>query len=245
MPCRAPRSGDGRCCGESVVSTHANRDPKGIELEGVQYLLVQRTARLRRRRSSDQIAQGRRRESHRVAIVADEAVHQEAIEHQRGRRLDSFEETERLHRDRSTASSGRLQNRSAVLVQLDQSCRQLSDSLVTGIVDRHVKGMPGFKREIKEIHEKRAKRKWMLSRPLKAYNGTYRNELQGTVVVTSTDGTLEVQAGNLHCVTTAYERPETARVELIPGDGQVIAFRPEKGDVKRISIGRKVYERVN
>jgi hypothetical protein len=53
-----------------------------------------------------------------------------------------------------------------------------------------------------------------------------------------------VRAGRLHCVATAYEKPETMRVELVPGTGQIAAFAPEDGAVETVSIGGDVYARV-
>jgi len=115
-----------------------------------------------------------------------------------------------------------------------------ADSLTTQLVtQKHA-----FAARMAAELEARAKRKWMLSRPLAAYGGTYRNPLHGTLVVTSREDALEVRIGNLHGMATAFERPETARVELEPGSGRVIAFRPETGTVDRVVIGDVTYERV-
>jgi CubicO group peptidase (beta-lactamase class C family) len=89
-----------------------------------------------------------------------------------------------------------------------------------------------------------AKRKWMLSRPREAYAGTYASDLWGTVEITAENGELVVRAGRLQCVATAFEKPETMRVELVPGTGQVAAFAPEDGAVETLSIGGDVYARV-
>jgi hypothetical protein len=66
----------------------------------------------------------------------------------------------------------------------------------------------------------------------------------GTVEITAESGELVVRAGRLHCVATAYEKPETMRVELVPGTGQIAAFAPEDGAVETVSIGGDVYARV-
>lgn len=91
--------------------------------------------------------------------------------------------------------------------------------------------------------ESRARREWMLSRPLDAYTGTFVNDLWGTVEVSEQDGRLAVRTGNLRCVTTAYEKPETARIELVPGNGMVIAFEPQEGEVEQVRIDGDVYVR--
>jgi CubicO group peptidase (beta-lactamase class C family) len=89
-----------------------------------------------------------------------------------------------------------------------------------------------------------AARAWMLSRPLEAYAGTYASDVWGTVVVTEEDEGLRVTAGNLHCRAEAYVKPETIRVELLPGRGEVIRFEPETGEVDRLFWGRNAFERI-
>ena len=75
---------------------------------------------------------------------------------------------------------------------------------------------------------KRAARPSMLAKPLAAYAGRYCNADYGAVTVSVT-GTpsgpaLSVRLGHLHAVAEPFTRPETVRVELIPNDGQSIAF---------------------
>ena len=72
----------------------------------------------------------------------------------------------------------------------------------------------------------RAERTWQLSLSPSAYAGAFEHPHYGTIVVEAgTDAEpLAVRFGRLHAVATPFTRPETARVELIPGRGQVIQF---------------------
>ncbi len=92
---------------------------------------------------------------------------------------------------------------------------------------------------------KRAARTWALSRPLGDYVGRYANSLYGTVEIGEHEGRLNVRLGNLSCVSEPYERPETMRVELVPGSGRVLRFEPETGPVERIQLDGDTYERVD
>ncbi|NNE07221.1 MAG: beta-lactamase family protein, partial [Gemmatimonadetes bacterium] len=101
-----------------------------------------------------------------------------------------------------------------------------------------------YQQQMRDEFEKRAARKWMLARDYGAYAGTYYSDLWGTFVVEHEGGALRVRAGNLHCTATAYEKPETARLELVPGSGIVMRFEPETGPVERVVVDGDVYERV-
>jgi CubicO group peptidase (beta-lactamase class C family) len=89
----------------------------------------------------------------------------------------------------------------------------------------------------------RAGRTWQLSRPFSAYTGTYHNAGYGTMVVESPDGALTVRLGRLHAVATPFTQPETARVELIPGSGQVIQFRIDGERVDALVWNGETFER--
>ena len=92
----------------------------------------------------------------------------------------------------------------------------------------------------------RAVRQWALGRPRADYAGVYEDPIWGTVVIEEQDGDLEVRAGNLHCIATAFEKPETMRVELIPGQGYIVRFFPEnidEGPVREVEIDGVFYKR--
>ncbi len=91
---------------------------------------------------------------------------------------------------------------------------------------------------------KRAEREWQLSRPREAYAGSYMNELYGTVDIELQEGELAVAIGNLHCISTPYTKPETMPIELVPGQGEVIAFELAEGRVERLIWDDDVFQRV-
>jgi CubicO group peptidase (beta-lactamase class C family) len=75
--------------------------------------------------------------------------------------------------------------------------------------------------------EKRAKRPWMLTRPLREYAGRYENPAMGTLTIVERDGKLFASIGRLSSVLEPFTEPESARVELIPGSGDVLKFTPD------------------
>lgn len=79
----------------------------------------------------------------------------------------------------------------------------------------------------------RANRTSQLTLPLDAYTGIYRHEWYGDVVVTAENNNLTVHFGNMHAVSTPFPEKETIRVELIPGQGRMVSFKP--GDTGKIS----------
>lgn len=78
------------------------------------------------------------------------------------------------------------------------------------------------------LAERRA-RTPMLSRPPESYAGVYVSEAIGTMTIRPAGDALEVSVGDLTAVTEAFTEPETARVELVPGQGQVIRFLGDDG----------------
>jgi len=89
----------------------------------------------------------------------------------------------------------------------------------------------------------RADRTWQLSLAPAAYAGTYVNDAFGTLVVTVRDGAPVVRFGNLWAVATPFSDPETIRVELDPGSGQVVGFDVEDGRVVAARLFGERFER--
>lgn len=71
----------------------------------------------------------------------------------------------------------------------------------------------------------RAKRISQLSMPLETYIGKYNNEYFGNVEITIVNNALAVNMGNIHCLSSNFTQPETIRVELVPGSGEVVKFK--------------------
>jgi len=72
--------------------------------------------------------------------------------------------------------------------------------------------------------EKRSKRPWMLKHPNEAYTGRYTNPLIGTLVIETAGDHLVASIGSLRSIVEAFTEPETARVEIVPGEGEVLRF---------------------
>lgn len=70
----------------------------------------------------------------------------------------------------------------------------------------------------------RAKRTSQLTKPLQDYVGRYSNEQLGNIQITVKQNTLALKLGNIEIITTPFTAKDTIRVEIIPGQGEVIKF---------------------
>ena len=73
--------------------------------------------------------------------------------------------------------------------------------------------------------QKRAARPWMLQHSNEAYVGRYENPMYGTIVIEQRGDRLVASLGHLNAVIEPFTEPESARVELIPGTGEVLRFQ--------------------
>ncbi len=89
-----------------------------------------------------------------------------------------------------------------------------------------------------------AERSWQLSLAPAAYPGTYVHPDYGTLAIELADGVLAARFGRLYAVATPFTEPETARVELIPGRGQVLTFLLDGGQARAVVWDGKTFERV-
>lgn len=90
-------------------------------------------------------------------------------------------------------------------------------------VQKNVAQLPGH---IKKRQAKMAQRKWQLSLAKSAYQGIYQHPEFGQVNINHNDlDQLVVSWGQTHAIATAFTKPETMRVELIPNSGEIIAFQ--------------------
>lgn len=83
---------------------------------------------------------------------------------------------------------------------------------------------------MREELAKMAQRPPTLTRPRAAYTGRYASELYGTIVVREEGETLRASLGPLDAALEPYKERDTARVELVPGSGQVLRFVFEGGE---------------
>ena len=78
---------------------------------------------------------------------------------------------------------------------------------------------------------RRAQRTWRLTLPAAAYAGRYCSPDAGTITITESDGRLAMAMGRLRAQLDPFTEPDTARVEPVPGTGEVLRFRIENGAV--------------
>ena len=74
-----------------------------------------------------------------------------------------------------------------------------------------------------------AARPWRLSLPIAAYTGRYCNDDYGTIVISDHGGRPAMTMGRLRADAGPFDRPETVRMEPIPGEGRLLSFALENG----------------
>jgi len=80
-------------------------------------------------------------------------------------------------------------------------------------------------------------RTWNLSQPRAAYAGTYSNALLGDMTIALNDSQEMIIAwGRLTATASGYEKTDHVRVELVPGSGDVAAFKVDAERVESISL---------
>lgn len=92
----------------------------------------------------------------------------------------------------------------------------------------------------------RAKREWLLTKPLAEYEGNYVNEMAGTIEIAAKDKALTVRMGRVYTVATPYTQPDTIRVVMLPGgNGEVMAFlKDPEGKFGSLNLSGVIFTRV-
>ena len=67
----------------------------------------------------------------------------------------------------------------------------------------------------------------LLTMPLSEYSGTYQSDEYGILTIEECTTGLKVDIGNLNGVSRPFKKEDSIRIELIPGNGQVIQFFKE------------------
>lgn len=94
----------------------------------------------------------------------------------------------------------------------------------TALLDAGIADYVKTKQSLIAAFTDRAKRTSQLTKPLPEYVGRYTNPSYGTMDVTVAGAALRVKMGYIDVLSTNFTQPETIRVELIPGEGEVIKF---------------------
>lgn len=103
-----------------------------------------------------------------------------------------------------------------------------------------VKASERYKKELAD----RTKRQWQLAEGFPAYAGTYVNDQYGTINIKGRAKGMHVNIGNLQAEATPFTRAETARVELIPGQGIVLNFIRKDGELTGLELRGTFYRKV-
>ena len=113
-------------------------------------------------------------------------------------------------------------------------------------LDETSKGYESRRQGIAAEAAARAKREWLLTKPLAEYEGKYVNDMAGTIEIAAKDKALSVRMGNLFTVSTPYTQPDTIRVVMLPGgNGEVIAFAKDaEGKIGSLNLGGVIFTRV-
>ena len=96
---------------------------------------------------------------------------------------------------------------------------------------------------LQQEYAKIAARPRTLTRPSQDYVGTYVNPLLGEMRVQAANDTLIVSIGQLSSRATNYTDPNSIRVELDPGSGQVVAFNVSESGVTGLVFAGFTFER--
>ena len=81
-----------------------------------------------------------------------------------------------------------------------------------------------MKQQMISSFKSRASRTSQLTRPLPDYTGRYSNDMLGNIDISVDGNTLRVRMGYLNIASTPFTKKETIRVEMTPGEGEVIEF---------------------
>ncbi len=90
----------------------------------------------------------------------------------------------------------------------------------------------------------RAQRSWRLTRPRAAYAGTYRSELYGDIEVATAGERLEVRFGVMHAAAEPFTRPDSIRLELVPGQGSALLFEGDGAQPEALLYQQARFDRI-
>ena len=89
----------------------------------------------------------------------------------------------------------------------------------------------------------RAARAWTLARPRPSYAGVFSSAALGTMEIQVTGNEISACIGPLSGIATPFTEPESVRVELVLGQGDVIRFAPDGEVPDSLVYGGERFER--
>jgi len=103
--------------------------------------------------------------------------------------------------------------------------------LGTDTVENYLKQLQDLSQQYGQMKEQmaadvknRASRVSKLTHPLTDYVGHYHSDLLGNIDISVEQNSLAIRMGYLHVVSTPFTEKDAIRVEMIPGQGEVIRF---------------------
>ena len=149
----------------------------------------------------------------------------------------------------------------AVFVNNDFVGNRVADLFATYAYDA-LNGLPGLDAEYaKQLDEavtqyasaiekmkagaaSRAARKSQLTMPMSAYVGRYSSDYLGTIEISQKGDGLFLKMGNIEVIPTPFTQKETVRVEIIPGQGEVVKFDIADGKVTSLTYSGSTFKRM-
>ena len=103
-----------------------------------------------------------------------------------------------------------------------------------------------MKRQMIASFQSRATRTSQLTRPLPDYAGRYTNDMLGNIEIVAEQTALRVRMGYVNVVSTPFTEKETIRVEMTPGQGEVIKFETNsEGKIDSLTYANMKFTKVN
>ncbi len=110
-------------------------------------------------------------------------------------------------------------------------------------LERVTQEYAGRRNRMAAARAQQAARPWRLSLPIAAYTGRYCNAAYGTIVIADHGGRPAMAMGRLHADAGPFDRPETVRMEAIPGEGRLLSFALENGRAVALTYDEDRYSR--
>jgi hypothetical protein len=110
------------------------------------------------------------------------------------------------------------------------------EAIIASVRERHRASMGRLATDL----DNRAPRTWQLSLPREAYVGTYDSSDVGTLEIALDGDDLVARIGVMQATAEPFDRPDTARAELVPLSGTVLAFRVDSGAVTEVNLSGSI-----
>jgi CubicO group peptidase (beta-lactamase class C family) len=103
---------------------------------------------------------------------------------------------------------------------------------------------PQFIDRMRQDRANRAQRPWTLTRPRAAYAGAYASDIYGPLRIIAEGEALRAEFGVLRAVAEPFTRPESIRLEFVPGEGTVLQFEGDEPQPATLIYQEARFQRV-